>query len=287
MRKMNRKISIAFASGKGGTGKTSLAVNFAKFLSQDKEVLLLDLDVEEPNTRIFFSQNRISMQSKESMINIPCFDNERCDYCGQCAEKCNFNAIVVFKTQISLFNELCKGCGRCKNICHANAIFLKEQKIGEILEYTDQNLSIIEGTLDIGNIHTKSLIKDVKKQKQKSINVYDCPPGTTCPMVESIADVDFVVLVTEPTPFGLHDLTLAIEVVLKLNKKFGIVINKSNYNDPLIEKFCSINKYRIIGKIPFDRSIAERCGVGDFFYNKHSFSKKFNDIYNSIVEALK
>jgi MinD superfamily P-loop ATPase len=283
---LENNISIAFASGKGGTGKTSLAVNFAKYLSQKKQVILVDLDVEEPNTGIFFTQNKTLYKTKESTIDMPFINAGKCSYCRACVEKCNFNAIAVYKNNTSVFFELCKGCGRCKNICKTGAIDFNKYKIGKIDEYTDENLSVIEGKLDIGNIHTKSLIKDVKKHDKKEINIYDCPPGTTCPMVESIADADFVVLVTEPTPFGLHDLSLAVEVVQKLNKKLAVLINKSNYNDALIEAYCSENKYSIIGKIPFDRTIAQKCGLGECFYNEKSYPARMEGMYDFIIGAM-
>ncbi len=279
-------ISIAFASGKGGTGKTSLAANFAKYLSQDKNVLLSDLDVEEPNVNIFFPDNHKPLKSNMSTINIPEVDKVKCTYCGECAKKCNFNAIAVFKDRISIFNELCKGCGRCFNVCKTGAIHLKKTEIGKVNEYSNESLAITEGVLNTGDIHTKSLITDVKNYKHCEINIYDCPPGTTCPMVESILDADFVVLVTEPTPFGLHDLSLAIEVVQKLQKRFGIIINKSNDNDFIVEEYCAQNGFQVIEKIPFDRDIAKKCGRGEFYYNDDSYSSKMQKIYDHIKGAM-
>ena len=278
-------ISIAFASGKGGTGKTSLAVNFAKYLSLHNSVQLYDLDVEEPNTNIYFSGSYDLLEQEVSTVNIPVVDGNTCDYCGKCSEKCNFNAIAVFKKSISLFPELCKGCGRCINICPRDAIHFEKSKIGVVRSYINGNLSIIEGMLDLGNIHTKSLINDVKLRDKKQINIYDCPPGTTCPMVESIFDADFVVLVTEPTPFGLHDLSLAVEVVQKMKKMCGVVINKSGNNDVIIEKYCSGKGLTIMGKIPFSRNIAQKCGNGKFCYGDEMYDRVLSEIYHDILGA--
>ncbi|MBN1501373.1 MAG: ATP-binding protein [Spirochaetes bacterium] len=280
-------ISIAFASGKGGTGKTSLAANFAKFLSHEKNVLLSDLDVEEPNVSIFFPENEKPGSSYNSKITIPEVDLNKCTYCGKCAQKCNFNAIAVYQDKISIFQELCKGCGRCSNICEAGAINLIESEVGKVNEYSSESLEITEGILNTGNIHTKSLITDVKKYRHRDINIYDCPPGTTCPMVESVLDADFTVLVTEPTPFGLHDLSLAVEVMEKLNKKFGVIINKSGDNDHIIEDYCKKGNYDILEKIPFDRTIAEKCGRGEFYYDDENYRIKMNNIYNHITGKIK
>lgn len=281
-----KKLAVAFASGKGGTGKTSLAVNFAKYLSQHEDAALIDLDVEEPNTGIFFPAVNRSVETKISEIDLPEIDISKCTHCGECVVKCNFNAIAAVGSDFLVFSELCKGCGRCRNVCAPGAITMKRSRIGVVNEYSDDRLIVVEGVLDTGNIHTKSLISDVKKHDKKKINIYDCPPGTTCPMVESISHADFVVLVTEPTPFGLHDLSLAVEVVVKLSKKFGVIINKSGDNDGIIEEYCSENGYSIIEKVPYDRTIAEITGRGEFYYDDPVFTSKMRKIHEYITGAV-
>ena len=284
---------VAFASGKGGTGKTSLAVNFAKHLSLLHNVVLRDLDVEEPDACIYFP-NRIDINSKTSFTKIPIIDKAKCNLCGTCVEKCNFKAIAIIGEAVSVFKELCKGCLRCKTVCPRDAIHFEDLRIGDIKEYQDEKLKIFEGKLDTGNIHTKVLISDVKKISLKNsddldeniIDIYDCPPGTTCPMVEAVKDSDFVILVTEPTPFGLHDLDLAVEAVRELNKKFGVVINKSGENDSIIEDYCSKNKIQLLEKIPFSIDIAKKCINGQLLYKEDWYKDRMDSLNKKVMDAI-
>jgi MinD superfamily P-loop ATPase len=284
---------VAFASGKGGTGKTSLAVNFAKYLSLSQKVVLRDLDVEEPDACIYFPDIKL-LNTKTSLIKIPRVDKNKCTLCGICVEKCNFKAITIIGDTVGIFKELCKGCLRCKNVCPQGAIYFEDIRIGDIKEYQDEKLTILEGKLDTGNIHTKDLISDVKKiglkDSQKTdeifVDIYDCPPGTTCPMVEAVKDSDFVVLVTEPTPFGLHDLDLAVEVVSELNKKFGVVINKSGDNDPIIESYCSNNNIALLEKIPFSIDIAKKCINGKLLDEENWYKEKMDSLNQKILKYI-
>lgn len=290
MKTAKSKSVVAFASGKGGTGKTSLAVNFAKYLSFSQKVILRDLDVEEPDACIYFPDIKF-INTKTSFTKIPRVDKNKCTLCGACVEKCNFKAISIIGNTVGIFKELCKGCLRCKNVCPQSAIYFEDIRIGDIKEYQDGELIILEGKLDTGNIHTKGLISDVKKIDfkdpkiigEKIIDVYDCPPGTTCPMVEAVKDSDFVVLVTEPTPFGLHDLDLAVEVVRELNKKFGVVINKAGDNDSLIESYCSKNNINLLEKIPFSIDIAKKCINGQLLYKENWYKEKMDSLNQKII----
>ena len=282
---MNKK-SIAFASGKGGTGKTSLAVNFAKYISGFMNVTLADLDVEEPNTGVYFKTENTDVLQEKCFISTPQINLDKCNYCGKCAQKCNFNAIAVFGEKTSVFSDLCKSCGKCAIVCPENAISFVDTEIGTVSTYSHGKLTIREGILNIGNIHTKNLIQDVKKHLDTKISVLDCPPGTTCPMVESVSDADFVILITEPTPFGLHDLSLAADVIQKLRKKTGIIINKSGSNDGIIEKFCNETGIKLIGKVPFSRDTAEKCGRGELYYTDSSMQNILKDVFSFVTEAL-
>lgn len=283
---MKNNMNIAFASGKGGTGKTSIAVNFAKLLSEKYNVNLVDLDVEEPDTGIYFTKKNYDKVLSVVTVDLPKINNSLCTRCGLCAKKCNFNALAALKTNVILFDELCKSCGVCVHVCPTQSIVFRKKKIGIVEEYMDENLNIYEGTLDIGNIQTKKLIAEIKTMISGSINVYDCPPGTTCPMVESVKDADFVVLVTEPTPFGLHDLSLAVEAVQKLNRNFGIFINKSDSNDKIIETFCNAGSHTLLGKLRFEKEIAQKCSGGDFIYTNPTFKTIFNSLFDSIQKKL-
>jgi MinD superfamily P-loop ATPase len=282
---MGNKQSIAFASGKGGTGKTSLAVNFAKFMSQYENVELLDLDVEEPNAIIYFQDISV-IGSLRSNIKIPSFDKNKCVFCCDCSLRCNFNAIAVLDKDIVHFPELCKGCGRCKAACKHQAIEFVQKDIGAINQYADGSLTIIEGRLNTGSVHTKELIKDVKLQSQKEFSILDCPPGTTCPMVESIIEANYVILVTEPTPFGLHDLSLAVEAAQKLKKRFGMIINKSGPNDMIIEEYCIKNGFEIIERIPFSKETAIKCINGKLYYSEPFFMEKMENIRIFLQQAV-
>jgi MinD superfamily P-loop ATPase len=285
---MKQNSVIAIASGKGGTGKTSLAVNLASYIAvqSDSAVTLFDLDVEEPNTAIFFEEYRKNSKSRDVFIKIPEIDKDRCTLCGICSEKCNYNAVVQMKNSILIMKEMCKSCHRCKYECPQSAITMKDSQIGEVNSYYVQNMLVHEGKMKIGDIHSKELISQTKKLKTSGTILYDAPPGTTCPMVEAVIDADYVVLVTEPTPFGLHDLSLAIQVVETLRKPFGIVINKSGTNDVLIESYSDNNHHTIIGKIPFSREIAEQCGNGNLYYRQEPYASELNQIIKSWQEAL-
>ncbi|MBN2695852.1 ATP-binding protein [bacterium] len=282
---MNSKnIKVAFSSGKGGTGKTSIATHFAKYLSITEKTAFVDLDVEEPNGAIFF-KNR-ELRKKETVSrDIPTIDIQRCSFCKLCVQKCNFNAIAMYKQSFKFFYELCKSCNRCQNICPNGAIYQLKEEVGEIREYQSDNLFIKDAILKEGSVQTKHLIQATKKISDNfTWTILDSPPGTTCPMVETVSEADFVVLVAEPTPFGFNDLKLAIEVVKKTVKNWAIVINKSGAYDSIIEDFASKNGYNIIEKFPFDRVFAEKYAQGEFFYTQ--YSEKMERIKKHILEAL-
>lgn len=280
----SKKIKVAFSSGKGGTGKTSVATHFAQYLSLNEKTALIDLDVEEPNSAIFF-KNRVSIKTEIVTRDTPTINSEKCSFCKLCVQKCNFNAIAMYKESFKFFYELCKSCNRCKNICPNDAIYQLKEDIGEIREYQSGDLFIKDGLLKEGSVQTKLLIQAVKKLSNSyTWEIFDSPPGTTCPMVESISDVDFVVLVAEPTPFGFHDLKLAIEVVEKTVKNWGIVINKSGSYDNIIESYVSKNGYKVIEKFPFSENFAKKYAQGEFFYSQ--FDDKMERIKNYILEVL-
>jgi len=226
---------ISVASGKGGTGKTTVAVNIA--LSINSSVQFLDCDVEEPNAHIFIKpaiKDRIP-----SYIPVPEIDKTKCNFCGKCAEVCVYNAIAVLKKDVLLFKELCHGCGACSFLCPQGAIREVDREIGFVELGEKYNLQFVQGKLNIGEAMSPPLIRAVKKHINPGVvSFIDAPPGTSCPVIESIKGSDFCILVTEPTPFGLYDLTLAVEVLRKLEIPFGVVINRSDLGNEKTDEYC-------------------------------------------------
>ncbi len=254
--------SIAVASGKGGTGKTTVAVSLYNMLSDhlDGKVQLIDCDVEEPNDLLFF-QSPDLVDTKTINKNLPVIDTQKCTYCRKCAEYCEYNAIVVIPTaEFAQVNTgLCHSCGACLVACDNDAISESEEAIGEVNRYSVTNGSgILEGKLKIGSTMQTMLIRALKKSVPpvNGLIIYDAPPGTSCPVVETIVDTDFVVLVTEPTPFGLHDLRLMVNIVKELGKPYGVVINKAGMGNDAIYTYLDEQGVTILGEIPYSREFA-------------------------------
>ena len=249
---------ISIASGKGGTGKTTVATSLALSLSNAQ---ILDCDVEEPNSHIFIKPENANKEFVS--IPVPQINKAKCDYCGRCQEVCAYNAIAVIKKDVLVFSELCHGCGSCAYFCPQNAIQEVEKQIG-VVEFGENNgLQFAYGKLNIGEAMAPPLIRAVKKHIDPSrIAIIDAPPGTSCPVIESIRESDFCILVTEPTPFGLNDLTLAVEVLFKLKISFGVIINRSDLGDDKTDRFCKDQNIPVLMRIPFQRKIAEGYSKG-------------------------
>ena len=273
---------IAVASGKGGTGKTLVATSLALSLENKKPVQLLDCDVEEPNAYIFLKP---SFSYKETVyIPIPQLDKERCTYCGKCAEVCAYNAIAVFPKHVLIFPELCYGCGACSYLCPEDALFEINKEMGILEIGQAKGIELIHGELTIGEAMAPPVIKEVKRHiSREKLIIIDVAPGTSCPVVETVKDSDFCLLVTEPTPFGLNDLALAVDMVSKLNIPYGVVINRDGAGDSKVEEYCRKEGIPILLRIPLDIEIARLYSRGITLVEgipqwQEAFLRLYNDI---------
>lgn len=275
---------ISVASGKGGTGKTIIATSLALCW---KECLFLDCDVEEPNAHIFLKPHineRISVG-----IPVPEVVESKCNFCGKCAEVCEFNAIVVIKKKVLFFPELCHGCGGCSYICPENAIKEVDRAIGVIEKGRSGKIRFVHGILNVGEPMAPPLIRQVKKHINNSTNaIIDASPGTSCPVVEAVNGSDFCLLVTEPTPFGLNDLKLAVEMLRKLTIPCGVVINCADIGDEEVERYCKDEDIPILMTIPWDRRIAEAYSRGIPLIDAlPEFQNRFSQLYGTIEKLGK
>ena len=274
---------ISVASGKGGTGKTTIATNMVLAL---KDAVFLDCDVEEPNAHLFLKPE---VKETESVtIPVPEVDKSRCTFCGLCAEICQFKAIIVVGKTVLTFHELCHGCGGCTMICPEEAITEKEKEIGVIKKGQRDSIEFIYGRLNIGEAMSPPLIKKVRKyEKKDKITIIDAPPGTSCPVIASMKDTDFVILVTEPTPFGLYDLKLAIGAVRILGIPHGIVINRADIGNSRVKEYAKMENIPVLMEIPFDRAIAEAYSNGIPMVEAiPEWKEKFLGLFNKIRELL-
>jgi MinD superfamily P-loop ATPase len=250
---------IAVASGKGGTGKTTVATNLARTCAGG--VQLLDCDVEAPNSRLFLAGDVVD--ERIVTVPVPRVDEQRCQACGACSRFCQFHAIVSLGTAPLVFPELCHGCGGCSLVCPHDAIDEAPHRIGVVTTVRSGRVELVEGRLDVGVAMAPPLIRAVRAHRRPDrTTILDAPPGTTCPVVATVRQSDVVVLVTEPTPFGLHDLTLAVDLVRELGLVHGVVINRAGTGDRRVHDYCREAGVPILIEIPDDRRIARACAHG-------------------------
>jgi len=276
---------ISIASGKGGTGKTTVAVNLALFIDN---VQFLDCDVEEPNAHIFLKP--VIKKQNKAYIPVPEIDDSKCVYCGKCAKVCVYNAIAVLPGQDGkkgttlVFAHLCHGCGACSALCPEKAIKEVNREIGVVEIGNCGKIEFIHGLLNIGEAMSPPLIRQVKEHIiPKKTVIIDAPPGTSCPVVTSIKGSDFCVLVTEPTPFGLNDLILAVEVLRKLKIPLGVVINRSDLGNNKTEEYCKQENIPVLMRIPFKREIAMAYSKGEPIVKVFpEYKKDFQGLFNTI-----
>ncbi|RPI40614.1 MAG: ATPase [Methanoregulaceae archaeon] len=257
-------MKLAVASGKGGTGKSMVAANLAYTLSRTEPISLVDCDVEEPDLHLFFPA---PVTKRNVTVPVPVIDESVCDRCGKCGEFCRYGAITVLPNRVLFFAELCHSCGGCMLVCPKKAIHEEQKQIGTVsfsLPFPD--LSLFTGTLDTGSPHAVPVIREAKKQAAAAgdpVMIIDTAPGTSCPVVEALEGCDACILVTESTPFGLHDLQLAADVAARLGIPAGIVINRSDGNDEETLRFCTDHDLDVMMTIPFSREIAAIQSRGD------------------------
>jgi len=277
---------LSVASGKGGTGKTLVATSLALSLKDKYSVKLLDCDVEEPNDHIFMKPN--ITRSEAVSIPVPSVDSEICNHCGKCGEVCAFNAIAVINEKVLIFPELCHGCGACSYLCPERAISEAANTIGVIEMGNADGIDFVHGKLDVGQMMAPPIIRKVKEfSDTDEVTIIDASPGTSCPVVEAISDSDFCVLVTEPTPFGLNDLILAVETVRQLGIPCGIVLNRADVGDGKTEEYCHKENIPILLTIPLDMDIAGYYSRGiPLVEGMPEYKNGFIELYNKIGEIV-
>jgi len=275
---------ISIASGKGGTGKTTVAVNMALSL---KDVQILDCDVEEPNVHVLL-QPKIN-ETKPVYLSTPLIDEEKCNRCGKCSDFCEYNALFVTPEKVLFFPQLCHSCGGCMLVCPKNAITEKNVEIGMVKTGVAEGVELVFGELNVGEPMPVPVIKAVKKQIESNKTVIiDSPPGASCPVVESVSGSDYCLLVSEPTPFGLHDLKIMVQVLEGLKTPFGVIINRAGIGDKKTYDFCEEKGLPILLEIPFQRKIAGLYSRGiPFVVNMPEWKRKFQSLMGDIEGLMK
>lgn len=275
---------ISIASGKGGTGKTTIATNLA--VSLKEKVQLLDCDVEEPNAHLFMKpeiENRVTVTTP-----VPEVDLSRCNFCGDCGEICQFSAIAVIGKKVMTFPELCHSCRGCMMVCSENAISEKDRELGILETGTAGPVEFAQGLLRVGEAMSPPLIEHVKAQiKPDRVAIIDAPPGTSCPVIAALKGSDFTILVTEPTPFGLNDLKLAVGAVRVLGIPFGLIINRSDVGDDRVSEYAAREGIPILMEIPDERWIAEAYSRGILMVDAAPGMKvRFQNLYEKIKASV-
>ncbi len=282
---MNAAPAIAIASGKGGTGKTTVAVHLAAALAaRGRAVQYLDCDVEEPNGHLFLKP---AIEASESVgIPVPTVDAARCIACGKCAEVCEFNAIAMLKKPL-VFPELCHGCGACALVCPVGAIRETPRAIGVAETGRAGAIAFAQGRLNVGDPMSPPLIRAVKARRNPdAVALFDAPPGTSCPVVATVRGADFVVLVTEPTPFGLHDLQLAVDTLRPLGRPLAVVVNRAD-DDRRVQDYCQAEHLPILAELPDDRRVAETYARGELLFDRlPDWRGRFDALWARIEERL-
>ncbi|MEA3503925.1 MAG: ATP-binding protein [Bacteroidota bacterium] len=282
---------IAVASGKGGTGKSTVSVNLFQTIRAvtDKTVQIIDCDVEEPNDKIFLKDIKPAYQEPVEVL-IPKINSDRCTFCGKCVDVCSYNAILMVKgiSHIKVMDDLCHSCGACTYFCPEDKVITEHKKrLGSVNAFTfldEKEPTFFEGRLDVGEALAVPVIKETKnKSTDDGITIIDAPPGTSCPAMEVVEDADYTILVGEPTPFGMNDLKIMLETVQKMKRNVGVIINRADVGTDELEKYLIEQNVDVLAKIPFKKQIAETYSNGDLLVdNIPEIKELFIDVWNKI-----
>jgi len=285
-------IKIAVASGKGGTGKTFVATNLFRTLTvNNTDALLVDCDAEAPNAAAFF--NAVRTESADVTHLVPVIDTELCTFCGKCHEYCSYNAIFILPPAkvIKVIEDLCHGCGACTEACSFGAVTEKPVRLGTVSVYNNNPMApVIEARMDVGVMSPVPVIKAaIKKARNgKEVAILDSPPGTSCPFIQTVATADFVVLVTEPTPFGLSDLRQSVDTLRSMGIASGVIINRAGLGNGRMHDYLKENSIPLLMEIPFDETIARVYSEGKLLADTdHSYRKRFTDLYTRINALIR
>ncbi|MEW5826682.1 MAG: ATP-binding protein [Candidatus Bipolaricaulota bacterium] len=280
-------MKVAVASGKGGTGKTTLAVSLALALAETEKVELLDCDVEEPNVHLFLHPRLVSRESVNKLL--PVVDEERCTRCGACVRACEFHALGLLGGSVVVYPQLCHGCGRCGLVCPVEAIADVPQEIGKVEWGTARGLRLGRGILNVGEAAATPIIHALQRGMSSDATiVLDAPPGTGCPTIATLRGADATLLVTEPTPFGLHDLRAAVGVARALGVPVAVIVNRDGVSDRGVESYCRQESLPILLKIPFDREIAASYAAGVPLVDAFpKWKSALLEVFSALVEGLK
>ena len=273
-------MNIAVLSGKGGTGKTTVATNLAFALKAN----YIDCDVEEPNGFIFLKP-KIDIE-EVVRVEYPVINEDKCTFCGDCVKVCQFNAFAKVKEDIMLFQKICHSCGACEIVCKNNAITFDKREIGKIEKGTMRDIKCSRGILNVGEPMAVPVIKELLKNLWDEVNIIDCPPGTSCNVVNVLKYANEAILVTEPSEFGLHDLKMAVELVRIYNIPFGIVINKDDGKDNIVKKYCREEKIPLIGSIDYSKDTAVLYSKGTVLYDDLHHKVIFDKLSREVKVVL-
>ncbi len=276
-------MKIAIASGKGGTGKSTVVANLAFSIAERQPVAVVDCDVEEPNIHLFFPA---PSEDLPVTVQIPEIDSTRCTYCGACGEFCRYGALTIFKDRHLFLPELCHSCGGCGIVCPIGAINEIERQIGIVqIRKPTPGLTLITGVLQEGEVQAPPVIRMAKEQAEgHPLVLYDASPGIACPVIETLDGVDFCIFVTESTPFGIHDLSLAYGVSEELGIPAGVVINRSDGDDGTVRDFCAEHSLPVLMTIPFDRKIAAIQNRGNLIARElPGWKEQFIELFDTVL----